>query len=67
MVVILFCGNSRVIMITKIYKFFQRFWEMLYLPFSLLYDAVNYVVKDAEQEAAKDAWTSSHDAYNIYG
>ena len=40
-------------MIAKVYKFFQRFWEILYLPFSLLYDAVNYIVKDAEQEAER--------------
>ena len=40
-------------MVAKIYKLFQRFWEILYLPISLLYDIVNYITKDAEQEAKR--------------
>ena len=38
-------------MIIKIYKFFQRFWEILYLPVSLLCAVVNYIIKDIELEA----------------
>lgn len=40
-------------MIIKIYKFFQIFWEILYLPISLLYSVANYTIKDAEQEAER--------------
>lgn len=36
-------------MIIKIYKFFQRFWEILYLPISLLY----YLVRDAQEEGKR--------------
>lgn len=40
-------------MIIKIYKFFQIFWEILYLPVSLLYDVVNYIIKDVKQEGER--------------
>ena len=40
-------------MITKIYKFFQRFWQILYLPVILLCDVVNYIIKDFEHEVER--------------
>lgn len=40
-------------MIAKTYKFFQRFWEILYLPINLLYTAVNYVIKEFEHEGER--------------